>query len=743
MRSAFATLRHSVGIGAADRARAARFRAQAAVEALQAAEQSGPSAVLLLAASSPPLAVLRSLAAACEVGAPLGPALLSDARLAALLSRLASPSPPLGEAACGEALTLVARLGLSAAACPAAAPALDALVARLAERTARTGGSAMDPRRALDAVAALGALGHVPRARSGAALTRVVAAMLRTCPSPRAKAALLRDAVTAGLNADTLAAAAADGPAAVSRPTALVAQPAPAAAGARSLALRALAPAAARGPARIRVRCAAAGGPAGSDGASGAPADAVDPVDGGAVALAFAVPALGGLAFGYDIGVTSGALVSLTSASSGTDWGPALSALQSGAVVSTSLVGAVAASCFALAFGDRLGRRLELGMAAAFYSAGAATMALAPGLAALLAGRALYGAGIGLAMHVAPIYIAETAPERLRGTLVSAKEAAIVAGILTGYVAGSAFISEPGGWRAMLGYSGAVAVLMGAGAARLAESPRWLQQRGRGRAAVTTALLQLRGAAVPRAAVEAEAARIAPDDAQPGGAAAAQSPGLASLFAPRNGRALYVGVSVMLFQQVTGQPSVLYYAVDILRNVGFDSDQAAAEASVLLGTFKLLMTLVAVATVDRLGRRPLLLGGVAALTAALLLLAALSFPALSPLEGAPAAYAAAAALMLYVGAYQLSFGPIAWLLVGEVFPAECRSAAVGLATVVNFSSNAAVSFAVPLLNESVGQGGTYALFACLGAVALLSIYATVPETKGKSLEQIEAAWRAQ
>jgi Na+/melibiose symporter-like transporter len=212
-----------------------------------------------------------------------------------------------------------------------------------------------------------------------------------------------------------------------------------------------------------------------------------------------------------------------------------------------------------------------------------------------------------------------------------------------------------------------------------------------------------------------------------------------ALLEPRNRRALYVGVSLMLFQQITGQPSVLYYAVDTFRAAGFASSEAATQVSVLLGGFKLAMTLIAVATVDKLGRRPLLLGGVSALTASLVALAFLASDS-SPLSGTASAYASLALLLCFVGAYQVSFGPISWLLVGEVFPSSVRSAAVGCATVVNFGSNAVVSAVLPSIQASAGQAGTYTVFAALGGLSLLSIYLTVPETRGKSLEQIEADW---
>lgn len=161
--------------------------------------------------------------------------------------------------------------------------------------------------------------------------------------------------------------------------------------------------------------------------------------------------------------------------------------------------------------------------------------------------------------------------------------------------------------------------------------------------------------------------------------------------------------------------------------------------TVLLGGFKLAMTFVAVSFVDTVGRRPLLLGGVSAMVVALVALGALSAAAAG--EGAvdpTLAWGSVLALLMYVGAYQVSFGPVAWLIVGEVFPAEVRSAAVGCATLTNFGANFGVSLLLPALQAELGPAGTYWLFAALGVVAIGSIYTTLPETKGKTLEEIEA-----
>jgi len=768
VRSAYACLGDGAGVKAAEAALAARFEAQRRREALQAAPTA--DSVLSLVAQAEQaregraasldgaltLLALDALARAPEgVGAQ---AALADDRFALLLHALHRELPAFADDRASEALHALARLR-----CVPPASLVEELVQVWLRRPLATGSTQMGSTDLLRTLSALRVLRVSLPPLGAAQVGRVVARKLRTCP--RDKVALLcADALAAGVPwpaiADQARTRMPDALHRASSGQVRGLQVALAAAGETDATLLgALAARALELPPRMEQQAAPQQLPSTACGAlclplrcgvrlrrsrvvacRAAPEDAVAsddaPLDLRAVAFAFAVPALGGGLFGYDIGVTSGALVSLKdAATSGTEWGPLLTPLQSGELVSTSLAAAVAASAAALTFGDRTGRRAELLAASALYATGAALMACAPDFGVLLAGRACYGAGIGFAMHAAPIYIAETAASRVRGTLISAKEAFIVGGILMGYVAGATFIGAEGGWRSMLGVSALPALMMAAGALGLPESPRWLLAAGRGEQAAEGALLQLRGASVSRATVDAELARIAA--AASASASAGQAGGLGVLFAPRNVRALYVGVSLMLFQQITGQPSVLYYAVDIFRAAGFQSAQAATQVSVLLGSFKLLMTGVAVLTVDRVGRRPLLLGGVSALTAALLALAALSGDG-ALAQSDSAATASLACLLLYVGAYQVSFGPIAWLMVGEVFPAEVRSAAVGVATITNFAANTGVSLALPLLQAQLGQAGTYELFAALGGLAVLSIAITVPETKGKTLEQIEA-----
>ncbi|KAL4459129.1 hypothetical protein ABPG75_013994 [Micractinium tetrahymenae] len=484
------------------------------------------------------------------------------------------------------------------------------------------------------------------------------------------------------------------------------------------------------GPRRARG---AAGGGSGQP-----PGHDDEQVDWFMTALLFLFPAIGGLLFGFDIGATSGALLSMTSpATAGTDW-YGLGAAQQGLVVSLSLAGALLGSGAALLYGDKLGRRKELLLASGLYGIGSLVVALAPGLPVVLAGRLLYGVGIGFAMHAAPAYIAETSPPRVRGLLISLKEAFIVGGILAGYAASFVFVEQVGGWRWMYGLAAAPAALLAVGMAGLPESPRWLLLSGAGPAAAATALRKAKGRAANESAVQAEV-----DDILEAMAASpvstANGGGAFELLRPRYRRPLAIGMSLMLFQQITGQPSVLYYAAKIFQAAGFAGAGEATGVSLVLGFFKLVMTGIAVATVDSWGRRPLLLYGVSGIVLSLLLLGTAQFGSL-PVPPELLAWTNLGALLLYVGCYQLSFGPISWLLCGEVFPLKVRGQAIALATLTNFGSNFLVSLLLPSIQETFGQGATYFTFAAIGVAAVVTIQAIVPETKGKTLEEIEALW---
>lgn len=457
------------------------------------------------------------------------------------------------------------------------------------------------------------------------------------------------------------------------------------------------------------------------------------------VILPFLFPALGGLLFGYDIGATSGATLSLQSPElSGTTWFN-FSAIQLGLVVSGSLYGALFGSIIVYPIADFLGRRRELIISAILYALGGLITAYAPGLGVLLVGRLLYGLGIGLAMHGAPLYIAETCPSQIRGTLVSLKELFIVLGILLGYFVGSFQIDVVGGWRYMFGVSAPIALIMGLGMWSLPPSPRWLLLRavqGKGslqdyKEKAFIALSKLRGRPPGDKLSERqiEDTFVSLKDAY----ADQESEGsFLEVFQGPSLKAFLIGGGLVLFQQITGQPSVLYYAGPILQTAGFSAAADATRVSVVIGVFKLLMTWIAILKVDNLGRRPLLIGGVSGIAISLFLLSAYY----KFLGGFP--FVAVAALLLYVGCYQISFGPISWLMVSEIFPLRTRGRGISLAVLTNFGSNAIVTFAFLPLKEFLGAENLFLLFGAIALLSLLFVLLVVPETKGLSLEEIES-----
>ncbi|XP_026660382.2 D-xylose-proton symporter-like 2 isoform X2 [Phoenix dactylifera] len=445
---------------------------------------------------------------------------------------------------------------------------------------------------------------------------------------------------------------------------------------------------------------------------------------------------LGALLYGYDIGATSSATISLeSSALSGTTWYN-LSSLEIGLVVSGSLYGALIGSILAFNIADFLGRRRELILSSVLYLVGALITALAPSYPVMVVGRFVYGIGIGLAMHAAPMYIAETAPSQIRGILISLEEFFVVIGMLFGYVAGSFVVGLVAGWRYIYAASSLVCLIMGIGMWWLPPSPRWLLLCAiQGERNMLDAkefaffcLCRLRGQAVDDSAskqINAILSELSYSDEE-------KQATLCEIFQGKCLKALVIGAGLVFFQQVTGQPSVLYYAATILQSAGFSAASDAIHVSILLGLLKLVMAGTAVVAVDRLGRRPLLIGGVSWIAISLFLLS--SYYTL--LNDSP--FVAVIALLLYVGCYQLSFGPIGWLLISEVFPLRLRGRALSIAVLVNFASNALVTFAFSPLEALVGTGILFAGFGVIAVGALLFIFFVIPETKGLTLEEIEA-----
>jgi SP family galactose:H+ symporter-like MFS transporter len=434
------------------------------------------------------------------------------------------------------------------------------------------------------------------------------------------------------------------------------------------------------------------------------------------VVMTAAIAGLGGLLFGYDTGVIAGALLFVTP-----DFG--LSSFQSGLVVGAVPIGAVAGAAVAGRLSDTYGRRLMILISAAVFILGAIASAASPDTAVLVIARVFVGAAIGLASATAPVYISEVAPPDLRGRLVTFFQLAVTIGIVVAYGVGLAFDSSEG-WRWMLGLGAVPAVVLGVGMLRMPQSPRWLVMAGHDyEARAVLAKIRINDPA----AIDAEIEEIEHDVSEKAG-------GWRDLLDPVVRAALVVGIGLAILQQVSGINTVIYYAPTIIQFTGVDSSSAAILASVAVGIVNVGMTLVAIRLLDRVGRRPLLLGGSAVMGVAL---AGLALVFLAGAGSTLDSVIAVASLMLYVGAFAISLGPIFWLLNAEIYPLRVRSKAAAVGTMANWMFNFLVSLTFLLLIEELGRSGAFFFYAAICVLTFFFCRALVPETKGKHLEDIQ------
>ncbi|HEY6712958.1 MAG TPA: sugar porter family MFS transporter [Rubrobacter sp.] len=441
------------------------------------------------------------------------------------------------------------------------------------------------------------------------------------------------------------------------------------------------------------------------------------------VRVAAAITATGGLLFGYDTGVISGALLFITK-----DFAPLSSFLQ-GVIVSVLLVGAVTGAIAGGPLSDRLGRRPVVLLAAIIFAVGAIAAALAPNVLILIFARFILGLGVGLASLIVPLYIAEIAPPDTRGALVSLNQLMITIGILLSYIVGVAFTPIEG-WRYMFAVAVIPALILGIGMFTLPESPRWLVKNGKLDKARSVLLLSRVEADVETEMQQMEEIeRIERQQAQVG---------YKELLAPWIRPALIVGVGLAIFQQITGINTVIYYAPTILEKVGFSAGGAIAATALGVGAVNVGFTILAVYIVDRVGRRPLLLIGLIGMIVSLGLLGVVF--SLGATSGA-AGLLATICLALYIASFAISLGPIFWLMISEIYPLNMRGSAMSIAALCNWGSNFIVALIFPVLLATFGGAGSFWLFAVLGIVAWIFVYFMVPETKGRTLEEIEADLR--
>ncbi|WP_200884963.1 sugar porter family MFS transporter [Croceibacterium mercuriale] len=458
----------------------------------------------------------------------------------------------------------------------------------------------------------------------------------------------------------------------------------------------------------------------------------VPPGASGAVWLCSAVSALGGLMFGYDWVVIGGAKP-FYEASFGL-----ASPTQQAWAVSCALIGCLAGAIMSGGLSERFGRKPALIVAAVIFAVSSVGTALATQFDAFVAWRIAGGVAIGMASGLSPLYIAEIAPAASRGRLVCLNQIAIVLGILGAQVVNlliaepvpvSATVAEIGrswngtsGWRWMFGAAAVPAVFFLLGCLLIPESPRWLAKRGRW-AQSEQVLSRFGGADYATQAIGEIREALA----------AAPGRNLRSILAePRFRRVLVIGIVLAVLQQWCGINVIFNYAQEIFASAGYAVSDTMLNI-VITGVVNCIATLVALFTIERLGRRQLMLIGCSGLAVIYIVLGGCY---LAGVQGWPLLLLVIAA----IACYGMTLAPVTWVALSEIFPGEARGASMAVATTALWSACFLLTYSFPLLNAAAGTGLTFWLYAVICVAGLIFVYTRLPETKGKTLEEIERSW---
>ena len=446
--------------------------------------------------------------------------------------------------------------------------------------------------------------------------------------------------------------------------------------------------------------------------------------------------ALGGFLFGYDTAVINGAVAALQkafNASSG----------MTGLAVSSALLGSAVGAFIAGSIADRQGRIRTMIVAAILFTLSGIGSGLAFGVGDFIFWRALGGVAIGIASVIAPAYIAEVAPAHLRGRLGSLQQMAIVVGIFMALLCDYFIALGAGGsaqgifwfgvpaWRWMFWSEVPPAILYGIGALMIPESPRYLVARGRDQEAATV-LTKVEGGDV-QAKVQGIRQTVLME----------RKPKFSDLLSRRGGLLpiVWVGMGLSIFQQFVGINVIFYYSSILWQAVGF-SERNSLLITVITGIVNIVTTFIAIATVDKFGRKPLLLLGSIGMTVTLGTLALVFGNApIDPATGTPtlpgsSGIIALLAANLYVVFFGFSWGPIVWVLLGEMFNNKIRAAALSVAASIQWIANFIVSTTFPPLLKTFGLGAAYGLYTIAAAISIFFVLFLVRETKGKELEEM-------
>ncbi|QJE01541.1 sugar porter family MFS transporter [Massilia forsythiae] len=444
------------------------------------------------------------------------------------------------------------------------------------------------------------------------------------------------------------------------------------------------------------------------------------------VARVAIVATMGALAFGYDTGVISGALPFMSAPVA--HHGLGLTPLTEGIVTSALVFGAAFGSLAAGTLADRFGRRVTLIGLSLVFLLGVLGTALAPSVTVMAVMRFVLGLAVGGASATVPVFIAEMAGPSRRARLVSQNELMIVGGQLAAYVLNALlahYSTSPHVWRTMLAIAALPAVLLGIGMLFVPASPRWLASRKR----LPEARAVLRKIRSSERQVEAEMAEMtrlnAAEHHQAGWAAVFATPWIRKL--------LWIGIGLGFMAQFTGVNAFMYFTPIILQSTGLGTG-AALTATIGNGVVALLATFIGIWLIGRHGRRPMLLAGLCCviLSQALLGATLLWMP-----DGVLKSYVALACILFFLLFMQMLIAPVYWLLMSELFPLRLRGVLTGTAVACQWLFNGVVALLFPLALAQFGSA-TFFVFAAVNVASLAFVAACVPETRGKSLEQLES-----
>jgi len=436
------------------------------------------------------------------------------------------------------------------------------------------------------------------------------------------------------------------------------------------------------------------------------------------------VAALGGLLFGYDTAVIAGVIGYLQTKFH-------LSSVMVGWAASSAIWGCVAGAMFAGYLSDRIGRKKVLIITAILFFISSLAAAFADNLTQFILARLIGGLGIGAASMLSPLYISEIAPAKNRGTLVSLYQLAIVIGINLIYFVnlkiaamGDQAWNIERGWRYMLASGILPAGLFFLLLFFVPESPRWLTSKGRSKEALD----------ILEKASGKDNARIILNEIND---TLTQETGtIKELFKPGLRMAMVIGVFLALFSQITGINAIIYYAPEIFKSAGFGAESALTQ-TVIIGLINTLFTFVAIWLIDKAGRKTLLLWGVSGMIVCLLAVGAYYYYHIS---GGPWLLIA---ILGYIASFASALGPIPWVLISEIFPTRTRGVAMSFATVILWVGVLLITQLTPVLLENLGGAFTFWIFMINAIILLIFTWKKIPETRQRTLEEIEKSWTGQ